>query len=123
MASKTTGVAPPDARFQPSIAVSTAGSTTAVAPMDAASARRRGEKSLATICSMPFDRNTAINARPIGPAPKTSAPSPRLILDLLTACTATATGSVSAAVRASNPFGTGKHIPAVSCIRSANAPT
>ena len=85
-------------------------------------ARRRAEKSVATIGSMPFDFSAAITASPTGPQPSTSAPSPGLIPDLLTACSPTVMGSVSAARRASSPFGTLRHMPAVRRMRSAYAP-
>ena len=54
MASKTTSGRPPPTRAHASNAGSVAGSTASWAPMVAASARRAGEKSAATIGSMPL---------------------------------------------------------------------
>ena len=105
MASNTTSVLPLPARVQASKASSAAGSTTSVAPMVVASARRAGEKSVATIVSMPLSFSAATMARPTGPQPSTSAPSPGLMCDLLTPCRPTAIGSVSAAWRKSRPLG------------------
>ncbi|PQM49405.1 hypothetical protein C1Y40_00365 [Mycobacterium talmoniae] len=58
-------------------------------------------------------------AMPIGPQPSTTAVSPRPTPDLLTACSPTAIGSVSAACRGSSPLGMANSSGADSSIRSA----
>ena len=83
-----------------------------------ASARRVGEKSVATMVSMPFSFRAPITASPTGPQPSTSAPSPGAMRLLFTAWRPTAIGSVSAAWRKSSPFGTSVIIGADSSMRS-----
>ncbi len=59
-----------------------------------------------------------MTARPTGPHPITTAPSPVAIPDRLTACSPTAIGSVSAAWRGSRPLGTSMASSDDSSIRS-----
>ena len=86
---------------------SSRGSTTTSAPRSArpagaawARSRRRRSARCPAACS------AAITARPTGPQPSTMAASPSAIRLLATACTPTASGSVSAASRWSSPAGT-----------------
>lgn len=58
-------------------------------------------------------------AIPIGPHPSTRAVSAGVMFDLLTACSPTAMGSVSAACLTSRPLGMGSSSGAESSIRSA----
>ena len=60
--------------------------------------RRLREKSAATIGPMPRILSSAMHARPTGPQPSTMALSSPVIRLLATACTPTASGSVSAAM-------------------------
>ena len=85
---------------------STAGSTTTSAPIAVASARRPGEKSLATTVRTPEALSIAITPSPIGPQPMTIAVWPLPTWPRRTACSATAIGSVSAAVAGASPLGT-----------------
>lgn len=93
------------------------------APIVAASSRRRTEKSAAAMYSTPLSRNAAMIAIPIGPQPITSAASPGAKPDLLTACSPTAIGSVSAACRGSTPSGTLSSNGTDSSILSAYPPS
>ena len=97
----------PPTRVHAANAVSSRGSTTSWAPIVTASARRAGERSAATIGATPSRRRAAITARPTGPQPTTTAPSPACSPERLTACRPTAIGSVSAACVGARPFGTG----------------
>ena len=83
MASKQTSDLPSPARLHASKAGSVPGSTTSVAPIVVASARRAGEKSVATMVSMPLSFRAPITARPTGPQPSTSAPSPGVMRALV----------------------------------------
>jgi hypothetical protein len=58
----------------------------------------------------------------MGPAPNTATVSPACIPERATACTATASGSASAAVRASTPAGTGWRTSGGSATNGAIAP-
>ena len=78
-----------------------------------------GEKSLATTFRTPLALRQRITARPIGPQPITTATSFFLMSLRCTACQATATGSVSAAISAGSPFGTG--IISDSCTSTCSA--
>ena len=89
------------------------------APMRAASSRRLGEKSAATIGRMPLSFRAAITARPTGPQPTTSGASSPARLAFSTACTPTASGSVNAACSVGSPFGTSSISGADSTMRSA----
>ena len=68
---------------------------------------------------MPFIRSSAMQARPTGPAPMTTALSPALIRLFATACTPTASGSVIAASSTGRPAGTFMPSISFSTIRSA----
>ncbi len=59
-----------------------------------------------------------MTARPTGPQPSTSAPSPLAMPERLTAWMPTAIGSVRAARSGSRPLGTGRSIGADSSMRS-----
>ena len=63
-------------------------------------------------------RSAAMIARPTGPQPSTTAALPAWIVDLLTAWSPTAIGSVSAACRGSSPLGTFMQSMSDSTIRS-----
>ena len=91
---------------------STAGSTTTSAPQRVASARRAGDRSLATTVPTPRALSWQITIRPTGPQPITIAVSPFLISLRRTACSATAIGSVIAAMSTASPLGTGNVIDA-----------
>ena len=75
------------------------------APIFTASSRRLGEKSAATIGRMPFSRRAAMTASPTGPQPTTSGASSPFSAPFSTACTPTASGSVSAACSGRQPVG------------------
>ena len=117
-ASKATTARPRPSLRQVSHTSVVAGSTTAVAPMVVARARRAGERSLATTASTPWRRRAATTARPTGPQPSTTAPSPAPIPERFTAWSPTAMGSVRAAPRASSPLGTVSASGAESTMRS-----
>ena len=89
------------------------------APIFTASSRRLGEKSAATIGRMFLSRSAAITARPTGPQPTTSGASSPFSIPFSTACTPTASGSVSAACSVGSPFGTSSISGAASSICSA----
>ena len=105
-------------RRQASTANSSSGSTTTCAPIVRARLRRFSEKSAATIGSTWRRASEAMVDRPTGPQPRTTAGFPAWIADWLTVWSPTAMGSVSAACRMSRPFGTGRHAPSVSTMRS-----
>ena len=89
------------------------------APILTASSRRLGEKSAATIGRMPLSRRAAMTASPTGPQPTTSGASSPLSAPFSTACTPTASGSVSAAWSVDRPLGTSSSSGAASSICSA----
>ena len=99
-----------------------AGSTTTSAPARSASARRAAEKSAATTGPWPPAFNALITASPMGPQPTTRATSRAARRAVRTACTPTASGSVTAARAGSRPSGTGRRRAAWSTISSANPP-
>ena len=68
---------------------------------------------------MPRIRSSAMQANPTGPQPSTIALSPPAMRLFATACTPTASGSVSAARCGGNPAGTLSAIISLSTIRSA----
>ena len=86
---------------------SCAGSSTTSAPQACASARRPGEKSLATTVRTPWALSMRITPRPTGPQPMTIATCRLPTSPRRTACHATAIGSVSAATSGARPLGTG----------------
>ena len=118
-ASNSTSVLRPSTRRQASMPGSSRGSTDSWAPSVRAKARRLGEKSVATMGSIPFRRRAAITASPTGPQPSTSAASPWLIPALPTAWMPTAMGSVRAACWGDRPLGTSSSKGADSSMRSA----
>jgi hypothetical protein len=71
---------------------------------------------------MPFIRSSAMQARPTGPAPMTTAASPPVIRLFATAWTPTASGSVIAAYIAGRPVGTFIESISFSTISSAYPP-
>ena len=99
-ASKITSGLFPSTLRHASIACLAAGSTTTSQPSCSASARRFGEKSAADDRADPAHLQSAMQARPTGPSPITIARLAAGDLRLFaTACTPTASGSVSAAMR------------------------
>ncbi len=99
-----------------------AGSTSTCAPQRSASARRAGERSEATIVRTPRARSQQITASPTGPQPSTTATSFLATSPRLTACSATAIGSVSAATSGASPLGTTKDIDCSASTCSAYPP-
>src|SRR4051794_31922563 len=85
---------------------SVAGSTTTCAPQRAASALRPGDGSDATIVRTPRAFSQQITASPTGPQPSTIATSFFDTSPRLTACSATAIGSVRTATSGGRPLGT-----------------
>ena len=107
-----------DARATRRTAGSARGSTTSWAPICAASARRAGEKSAATIGSTPRSLQRGDHREADRAAAEHEGAVARLDARRFTACRPTAIGSVSAAWRASSPFGTSSSSGADSSIRS-----
>ena len=101
---------------------SSVGSTTTSAPQLDASARRPAERSDATTVRTPRAFSQQITARPTGPQPSTIATSRRETEDWLTACSATAIGSVSTATSGDSPLGTTNDIDCSTSTCSAYPP-
>ena len=101
---------------------SSAGSMTTSAPKASARRRRVGEKSAASTGPCPRPLSAAITANPTGPQPTTRQgwPAPRPARP--TACSPTASGSVSAARSVGSASGTGSRSNSCSTMCSASAP-
>ena len=98
------------------------GSTTTVAPIRAASARRTGLGSLTTTNRAPAWRTIAVAIRPIGPAPVISTSSPSTG-NASAVCTALPNGSKIAATSMSMPGQWCQTLVIGSATYSANAPS
>ena len=101
---------------------SSPGSITTSAPSALAAARRSGDGSLAMIGPRPAFRSDRITASPIGPQPITSCGPSVCRFASPTACTPTASGSVSAARTAGTPSGAKNKLLSSTTTRVASPP-
>ncbi len=92
---------------------------TASAPTASAVSRREAMTSATTTCSTPRSFSQIAAPRPIGPAPKMTTLSPGFASDRLTACRATAIGSLRAAT--SNGTVSGKTVTLVPISQSSRS--
>ena len=95
---------------------------TTAAPSRSASARRVGCGSLATMSVTPRALAAAMLSAPIGPHPVTSTRCPASTPPRVNPCSATASGSASAAARIDTPGGTRRSSASRTRTKSANAP-
>ncbi len=98
------------------------GSRAIVAPMASASSRRAACGSRTTRCRGRWSAITAMESRPMGPPPMTTAQSPASTLARARPLTTTASGSMSAAWRKLTSSGMGTAVRALMRTRSANEP-